>query len=148
MSEEFAALCEANLKLHPQKCQSTSNSVRYLSHTITPQGCKPRPSRIHTLASLKMPENHKQLRRSLGMTAYWKKSLFGNRYAMICLQLYRLLRCNGKWHWTNECTEVFMTLREKLTTAPILAAPDLNKTLYVTTYRRFWSSDCLLSVTI
>ena len=131
LSEVFSVLREANLKLHPQKCQFASNSVRYLSHIITPQGCKPCPSRIAAVTSFKMPENQKQLRRWLGMTAYWKKFIW--QYAKICQPLYRLLRRNVKWNWTNECTEAFMTLRENLTTAPLLAAPDFNKTFYVTT---------------
>ena len=32
-----------------------------------------------------------------------------------------------KFQWTDECQEAFDTLKERLTTAPILARPDLNE---------------------
>jgi len=132
LSEIFAVLRRSGLRLHPAKCQFGANSVRYLSHILTPQGCRPCPSKIAAVVSYKMPvDSQKDLRIWLGMTQYWKRYI--KDYAKICHPLNRLLRRDAKYIWTDECTKAFETLREKLTTAPILALPDFNKPFHITT---------------
>jgi len=87
LTEIFAVLRRCNLKLHPGKCVFGTNSVRYLSHIITPQGCKPCPNKIAAAVSYKMPvDSQKDLRIWLGMCNYWKRYI--KDYAKICQPLY------------------------------------------------------------
>jgi hypothetical protein len=131
LREIFAVLRRSNLKLHPSKCQFGTNSVRYLSHIITPQGCRPCPNKIAAVISYKMPvDNQKELRVWLGMCNYWKRYI--KDYAKICQPLHRLLKRDAKYIWNNECTKAFETLRDKLTSAPILALPDFNRPFHIT----------------
>jgi hypothetical protein len=39
----------------------------------------------------------------------------------------KLLEKDVKFKWSQECEEVFLTLKKLLTTAPILAQPDIDK---------------------
>ena len=131
LSSIFSILRQSNLKLHPEKCQFGTNSVRYLSHIITPEGCRPCPSKIAAFASYKIPQNQKDLRIFLGAINYWRK--FIKSYAKICHPLHRLLKRDAKFIWTDECTAAFETLRERLISAPILAMPDFTRQFHITT---------------
>ena len=46
--------------------------------------------------------------------------------AVICEPLNKPLRKNIPYKWTVECTNSFNALKEKLTSYPILAFPDIN----------------------
>jgi hypothetical protein len=39
----------------------------------------------------------------------------------------KLLEKDAKFKWSPQCEEVFLTLKKLLTTAPILAQPDIDK---------------------
>jgi hypothetical protein len=39
----------------------------------------------------------------------------------------KLLEKDAKFKWSLQCEEVFLTLKKLLTTAPILAQPDIDK---------------------
>ena len=43
-----------------------------------------------------------------------------------CLLVFELTRPNSKWKWTDDCNQVFQTLKEKLISVPILSYPDVN----------------------
>jgi hypothetical protein len=131
LEQIFAILRSNNLKLAPSKCQFATDSVVYLSHVITAQGCKPCPSKIAAITSYKICENQAELRTWLGMTSYWRRYI--KDYAKICQPLTRLLQKGAKWLWTDECTKAFETLREKLVTAPILALPNFDHEFHITT---------------
>jgi hypothetical protein len=39
----------------------------------------------------------------------------------------KLLEKEGKFKWSLQCEEAFLTLKKLLTTAPVLAQPDIEK---------------------
>jgi hypothetical protein len=39
----------------------------------------------------------------------------------------KLLEKEAKFKWSMQCEEVFLTLKQLLTTAPVLAQPDIEK---------------------
>ena len=39
----------------------------------------------------------------------------------------KLTRCNCKFHWSEQCERGFQALKQSLTSAPVLAFPDLSK---------------------
>jgi hypothetical protein len=39
----------------------------------------------------------------------------------------KLLEKESKFKWSSQCKEVFLTLKKLLTTAPVLAQPDIEK---------------------
>jgi hypothetical protein len=43
----------------------------------------------------------------------------------------QLLEKEAKFKWSPQCEEVFLTLKKLLTTAPVLAQPDIEKPLDV-----------------
>jgi hypothetical protein len=43
----------------------------------------------------------------------------------------KLLEKEAKFKWSPQCTEAFLTLKKLLTTAPVLAQPDIEKSFDV-----------------
>ena len=61
------------------------------------------------------------MRSFLGLTSYYRK--FVKDYAKLAKPLYELTKPNVPWCWTETCEKALAYLKEKLTTAPILAYP-------------------------
>ena len=66
----------------------------------------------------------KEVRQFLGLTSYYRRFLKG--YSDIAKPLYNLTGKNSKWKWNERCEDAFVSLKDKLTTAPVLAYPDVN----------------------
>ena len=90
------------------------------------------------------PENLKDLRLYLGFTGYYIRYI--HQYTKVAYPLNKLvtegLKSLGKNKknnynitqlWTEDCDEAFNTLKNKLTTAPILVVPNYEKELYLET---------------
>jgi hypothetical protein len=43
----------------------------------------------------------------------------------------QLLEKEGKFKWSPQCEEAFLTLKKLFTTTPVLAQPDIEKSFYV-----------------
>jgi DNA-binding transcriptional regulator PaaX len=61
----------------------------------------------------------------LGLAGYYHH--FIPDFSKIAKTMTRLLQKDHKFVWTEECEIVFHTLRKLLTTAPVLAQPDIEK---------------------
>ena len=57
--------------------------------------------------------------------------MFIPNFSKITMPMTRLLQKDEKFVWTPECEAAFHTLRTLLTSAPILAQPDIEKALDV-----------------
>lgn len=114
----------AGLKLKPSKCTFFQSETNFLGHVISENGVKTDPSKVEVIKNLKSPICLKELRSFLGLTSYYRK--FIKDYSEIAQPLYVLTKKNVPWTWSAECETAFRTLKEKLTTAPILAYPKVD----------------------
>lgn len=136
----FNRLREHGLKLKPSKCHLMKKEVQYLGHVVSAEGIRTDPEKISTVADWKRPTNRKEVQQFLGFTGYYRRFVGG--YAKLVAPLYRLTSGDPKkkkrgvkaspsgpppqFHWTEECEAAFQGLKQKLTTAPVLAYPDYN----------------------
>ena len=60
----------------------------------------------------------------LGRAGYYRRFILD--FSKIAKPMTRLLQKNEKFSWTPECEATFHTLRTLLTTAPVLAQPDIE----------------------
>ena len=137
----LSKLKEHGLKLKPSKCEFCKTSVTYLGHVVSQSGVKTDPDKIRALASWPEPKNIKELRSFLGFTGYYRR--FIKDYARIVKPLNDLLvghptyqspdqkkkkkKKSVPWQWGEAQQLAFNTLKEKLSSPPILAYADFSK---------------------
>ncbi|KAK7887202.1 hypothetical protein WMY93_026823 [Mugilogobius chulae] len=122
------------LKLKPDKCHFLRNEVQYLGHRVSAAGISPDPEKIKCVKEWPIPQTVKQLQSFLGLAGYYRR--FVRDFAKIANPLNRLLtgispknsKCSGRQllTWDETCTSAFETLKNALTSAPILAYADFN----------------------
>jgi len=131
LREIFERVRKVQLRLNGPKCVFGVTEIAYLGHVLTRTGQKVDPAKIEAMTNFETPTNTHLTRSFLGLTQYYKKFIEG--YSKIATPLNQLLRKDVKFEWTKECDEAFLTLKQKLTTTPILRFVDLRKPLIITT---------------
>jgi hypothetical protein len=61
----------------------------------------------------------------LGLAGYYRR--FIPNFSKIAKLMAKLLEKEAKFKWSPQCEEAFLTLKKLLTTAPVLAQPDIKK---------------------
>ncbi|WKY07226.1 hypothetical protein Q1695_007004 [Nippostrongylus brasiliensis] len=119
----FDALRKANLRLKPQKCEFLKESVSFLGHRIHKDGVGADLEKIQRIVDYPTPRSVGDLRTFLGMASYYRKFIAG--FSAIAKSLYRLTSPNNSWQWGDEEVRSFEALKKAMTTAPVLAQPNV-----------------------
>jgi hypothetical protein len=107
------------------KCELWLDQVEFLEHVISKEGIAVNPSKVASVLEWEAPKNVKQIRGFLEMVGYYRRFIEG--LSKIAGPMTKLLRKNTPFVWSEECEASFQTLKEKLTTAPVLAIPETGK---------------------
>jgi trans-aconitate methyltransferase len=62
----------------------------------------------------------------LSLARYYRR--FIENFSKIAKTMTNLLKKTNEFEWMPECEHSFQTLKQKLTTTPVLALPDIKKT--------------------
>ncbi|UYV83065.1 hypothetical protein LAZ67_22002076, partial [Cordylochernes scorpioides] len=73
---------------------------------------------LDTISAIKPPTNQKTLQSFLGAVNVYNK--FIPDYARLRAPLNKLLKKDVKWNWDPDCQQAFTTLKESLTSKPVL----------------------------
>jgi hypothetical protein len=107
------------------KCESWLNSVKFLGHTISHDGISVDPSKVQEVMDWKPPKSVHQIRSFLGLEGYYHR--FIPNFSRIAKPMTKLLKKGVKFVWSEACEKAFHTLRQHLTSAPVLVQPDNSK---------------------
>jgi hypothetical protein len=107
------------------KCEFWLDSVKFLGHTIFKDGISVDPSKVQEFMDWKPPKSVHQIRSFLGLAGYYRQ--FIPDFSRIAKPMTELLKKGVKFVWSDECDKAFRTLREHLTSAPVLTQPDMSK---------------------
>jgi hypothetical protein len=77
----------------------------------------------------KPPTSIHQIRSFLGLVGYYR--CFMPDFSRIAKPMMELLKKGVKFVWSEKCEKAFHTVREQLTTSPVLAQPDNTKSFHV-----------------
>jgi len=119
------------LKLQPDKCEFLRKEVNYLGHQITEAGVRPDTKKVAAIEQFPTPTNAKQLKTFCGMISYYR-SLIPNS-SLITSTIYKLLKKDAMFVWTEAQENAFQHLKSKLINRPILQYPDFSKEFILTT---------------
>ena len=131
VQEVFNRIRNAGLKLKPTKCHFFQKEIKYLGHIVNADGILPSPDKLKAIADMLTPDSAARVQSFLGLVGYYRK--FIPDFAIICNPLYNLTKINTPFIWTKEHEHIFLLLKAKLSTYPILAHPDYNLTFSVHT---------------
>ena len=107
------------------KCHFALPEVEFLGHMVSKEGIKVDPRKVKIVQDWPQPKNVSELRSFLGLANYFRR--FIHAYSTIAKPLHALTAKDSPWLWTGPCSRAFELLKEKLTAAPVLAAPDFGK---------------------
>jgi hypothetical protein len=93
-----------------------------LGHFISSQGIQVDPSKIQVIKNIPTPKTQTEVRSFLGHAGYYRR--FIKNFSKIASPLFGLLMKDAEFKWTNFCQEAFNTLKNQLSTAPILRGLD------------------------
>jgi hypothetical protein len=100
-------------------------SVKFLGHTISQDGISVDPSKVQEVMDWKPPKSVHQIRSFLGLAGYYRR--FIPNFSRITKPMTELLKKGVKFVWSEACEKAFHTLRQHLTSAPVLVQPDNSK---------------------
>ncbi|GFT22001.1 retrovirus-related Pol polyprotein from transposon 17.6 [Trichonephila clavipes] len=135
---------EANLKLSPSKCHLFRREVTYLGYIISAEGVRTDPDKISAVKEdWNCSMDVHQLRSFLGLCTYYRK--FVKNFSTIARPLHKLTEAKQKFIWTVDCNNAFNKLKDALTSAPILAYPEIGKQFILDTNASHESIGAVLS---
>ena len=111
----------AGLKLNPKKCHFFKKSVAYLGHVVSENGVSTDPEKVRTVQEWPTPRTVTHVRSFLGLCSYYRRYISG--FSKIAKPLHLLTEKNRVFEWSQEAEEAFQSLKQLMTSAPILAYP-------------------------
>lgn len=113
------------------KCTFGRQEIAYLGHVISQAGVSTDPSKVSTVVSWPVPVTCKELRGFLGLAGYYRK--FVKNFGIIAKPLTSLLKKHAVFVWTDVQESAFQSLKQALSSAPVLALPDFHKPFAIET---------------
>jgi hypothetical protein len=107
------------------KCDFWLKEIKFLGHTISQDGVSVDPKKVQEVMNWKPPTTVRQIQSFLGLAGYYRR--FISDFSRIAKPMTELLKKGVKYEWSQKCEDDFHTLRQHLTTAPVLAQPDNTK---------------------
>ncbi|WVZ81032.1 LOW QUALITY PROTEIN: hypothetical protein U9M48_028459, partial [Paspalum notatum var. saurae] len=107
------------------KCAFWLKEVGFLGHILSEKGVAVDPSKVECVLNWKQPETITEIRSFLGLAGYYHR--FIKDFSKTTKPMTSLTKKNARYSWSPHCEEAFQSLKKLLTTAPVLAQPDVAK---------------------
>jgi len=118
-------LREHQLYVKFSKCEFWLDKVHFLGHVLSAEGVAVDPGKVEDVFNWNPPTTVHEVRSFLGMAGYYRR--FIPDFSRVAKPITTLLKNQTKFVWSHECEQAFQTLKRLLTTAPVLAQPDIEK---------------------
>nr|GEU58942.1 reverse transcriptase domain-containing protein [Tanacetum cinerariifolium] len=135
--ENSFSTCLTNLERMLKRCEDTKLALNWekghfmvkegivLGHKISKKGIEVDKPKIEVISKLPHPTTVKGIRSFLGHAGFYRR--FIKDFPKISRSMIHLLEKNSPFIFLNDCIQAFRTLKENLTEAPILIAPNWDQ---------------------
>nr|GEX49676.1 reverse transcriptase domain-containing protein [Tanacetum cinerariifolium] len=135
--ENSFSTCLTNLENMLKRCEDTKLALDWekshfmvkvgivLGHKISKKGIEVDKAKIEVISKLPHPTTVKGIRSFLGHAGFYRR--FIKDFSKISRPVTHLLEKNLPFIFSNECIQAFKTLKDKLTEASILIAPNWDQ---------------------
>lgn len=116
------------LWVNPLKSHFCKAEVKYLGHIISREGRRMDPSKVQAILDWPRPRSVRDIQSFIGVLQFLRRYL--DRLASVVAPLTDLTKKEMKGKplpWTDEHEQAFVAVKQLVTSAPILAHPDLEK---------------------
>nr|GEW63672.1 reverse transcriptase domain-containing protein [Tanacetum cinerariifolium] len=129
--------CLTNLENMLKRCEDTKLALNWekshfmvkegivIGHKISKKGIEVDKAKIKVISMLPHPTTVKGIRSFLGYAGFYQR--FIKDFSKISRPMTHLLEKNAPFVFSEDCVQAFRTLKEKLTEAPILIAPNWDQ---------------------
>jgi hypothetical protein len=107
------------------KCVFWMEEIQFLGHVLSSNGIVVDPSKVKDILEWKPPTTVHQVRSFLGLAGYYHR--FIPDFSKLVKPITSLLKNDTKFNYSSRCNEAFEQLKVLLTTALVLAQPDIEK---------------------
>ncbi|GFX28704.1 retrovirus-related Pol polyprotein from transposon 17.6 [Trichonephila clavipes] len=102
-----------------------------LGFVVTPEGILIDKDKSVSINEFPVPKDQKQIKSFLGCCNFYRRYI--KNFAKRALPLMNLLRKDTPFEWTSETQEAFDDIKKAILNSPVLALPDQNAELQITT---------------
>ena len=131
------------IKIRADKCSFAHQSTEYLGFIIDKHGSRPTHKYKSKILNVPQPKTKKQLQRFLGMINYLHKYIPSLQLQL--KPLYHLTENKVRWNWTDECNQIFESIKSQISNAELLVHPDFNKPFEVYCDASEYGIGCVLA---
>ncbi|KAK3726345.1 hypothetical protein QZH41_001516 [Actinostola sp. cb2023] len=142
LKEVLSRLRNAGLTIKSSKVHLCQKTLRFLGHLVSVEGISPDPEKVETVRNWPRPQTSKDVRSFLGLCNYYME--FVPNIQLLAKPL-NVLTGKASFVWTAEREKSFCKLKIALTSAPVLAFPDMTKTFELSTDASDTGFGCILS---
>ena len=125
LDQIFQRLRSVGLVLKPEKTRLCQTQILFLGHQISEKGVAMNPEKIEGITKMSAPRTKKQVKSFVSMCSFYRK--FVKSFSEICRPLTEMLKNHIKFKWGPEQQTAFDYLKERISQAPILQFPNLEK---------------------
>ncbi|RDX64782.1 Retrovirus-related Pol polyprotein, partial [Mucuna pruriens] len=122
LSKVLKRCTDTNLVLNFEKCHFMVTEGIVLGHLVSNRGIEVDKAKIDVITSLPSPTSIREVRSFLGHADFYRR--FIKDYSKLALPLSTLLQKDVEFNFDQPCIEAFQELKSRLTSAPILQAPN------------------------
>ena len=98
------------------------NSVAFLGHIVSDVGIAVDTQKIEAVKTWPRHMTPTEVRSFLGLAGYYRRFVEG--FSSLSAPLTKLTQKAIKFQWTEACEHSFQELKDRLTSAPVLALPE------------------------
>lgn len=134
LRDVYDRLKRAGLTINIDKCHFCRPSLQYLGYVVDKHGLRTSPEKISAIQNFPKPMNVTELKRFMGVCSWYRRFIpFFSSLVAPLNDLQKGKKKRQSLNWTKEAEEAFAEIKEKLTKAPVLAAPDYSKPFIIQT---------------
>ncbi|MBW0556995.1 hypothetical protein O181_096710 [Austropuccinia psidii MF-1] len=124
LSRVLTKIQSLNMKIASKKCHFGLKELKALGHVVSGLSLGIDKNKVSAVLLKPMPRNKNEIQSFLGFAGYYTQHI--NNFASIARPLYKLCDKDMVFEMTVDRVKTFESLRQALTTAPLLLMPDFK----------------------
>jgi len=120
-------LRELKLFAKLSKCSFWQREMGFLGHIVSVEGVSVDLEKIEAIRDWPRPTNATEIRNFLGLAGYYRRFIKG--FASMAQPMTKLKGKDVPFVWSPECEKSFVSLKEMLTSTPVLELPEHGRLL-------------------